>query len=122
MSTEIAALEQDRYDAMRRHDIIRLRELLADEAIYTHSNAESDDKLSYLRKVENGTYFYHAITVTDQAIAIIGDTALVRARMTADVAIAGRRKSIDNRALAVWVRRASGWQLAAYQPTVIPLS
>jgi len=122
MSTEIAALEHDRYDAMRRHDIMRLRELLADEAIYTHSNAESDDKLSYLRKVENGTYFYHAIKVTDQAIAIIGDTALVRARMTADVAIDGRRKSIDNRALAVWVRRASGWQLAAYQPTVIPLS
>ncbi|NGN44650.1 nuclear transport factor 2 family protein [Mesorhizobium sp. CGMCC 1.15528] len=118
--SEIALLENQRYEAMRRHDVATLTRLVAEEMVYMHSNAESDTKEDYLRKVGDGTYVYHRINVSERSITILADTALVFARMAADITVSGRRKAIDNKGLAVWVKDAGRWKLVAYQPTVIP--
>ena len=49
---EIKALEDRRYRAMLAGDMAVLDELCLDDLIYTHSKADSDDKRSYLHKVD----------------------------------------------------------------------
>ena len=40
--------------------------------------------------------------------------------MHADLTAGGTRKTLANRALAVWGRGDGEWRLLAYQPTVLP--
>jgi len=52
MEHAIADMERRRYEAMRQADIAVLREVLDDLLVYAHSNSATDDKESYLAKVE----------------------------------------------------------------------
>ena len=51
---------------------------------------------------------------------MVGDTAIVVGRMTADLTVQGTRKTIDNLALAVWTKDGGEWRLLAYAPTRCP--
>ena len=50
---------------------------------------------------------------------MLGDTAIVVGRMTADLSVEGVRKTIDNLSLGV-TRTSDGWRLLAYAPTRLP--
>ena len=117
---EILLLDDRRYDAMRRHDVEALGNLLHDKVIYTHSDAAFDGKEAYLAKVEGGVFHYHFIEPSERSVTIVGSTALVHGRMRADANVNGALRHIDNFALAVWVREEADWKLLAYQPTVLP--
>jgi ketosteroid isomerase-like protein len=71
-------------------------------------------------KCRQGVYVYHRIDHPVEQVKIIGDVALVMGEMQADLTIRGTRTSLDNTALAVWVRAGSSWKLLAYQPTPKP--
>jgi ketosteroid isomerase-like protein len=117
----IRELEVRRYRAMLDADVDTLSELLADDLVYTHSNAQSDDKTSYLAKVADGTFDYRHIEHPIERIIIAGDCAVVTGQMHGTVVLAGTEKALHNSALAVWSRAANaGWRLLAYQPTVLP--
>jgi hypothetical protein len=55
-----------------------------------------------------------------ERVEVVGDTAIVVGRMTADLLVDGVAKTIDNLALAVWARQDGAWRLLAYAPTVLP--
>jgi ketosteroid isomerase-like protein len=55
-----------------------------------------------------------------ERVEVVGDTAVVVGRMTADLTVGGTPKTIDNLALAVWTRATGDWQLLAYAPTPPP--
>jgi ketosteroid isomerase-like protein len=117
---EILRLDDRRYEAMRRHDVETLAELLHREVTYTHSDAAFDSKETYLAKVKGGIFRYHFIEPSNRSVTVVGDTALVHGRMRADADVNGMLRHIDNFALAVWVRDEGQWTLLAYQPTVLP--
>ena len=55
--TEIAsvlAVEDARFDAMTNNDVDTLRELLADDLHYVHSNGMVEGKAEFLRKIASG--------------------------------------------------------------------
>jgi hypothetical protein len=52
MEHAIADMERRRYEAMKQADIAVLREVLDDLLVYAHSNSATDDKQSYLAKVQ----------------------------------------------------------------------
>jgi 3-hydroxyisobutyrate dehydrogenase-like beta-hydroxyacid dehydrogenase/ketosteroid isomerase-like protein len=116
----IRALEDARYDAVVRGDIPAFAELAHPELTYTHSNGGVDTLDSYREKLESGFYVYHRIDHPIDRIVVEGDTALVVGEMHADITAGGTRKTLANRALAVWVRVGGAWRLLAYQPTVLP--
>jgi ketosteroid isomerase-like protein len=116
----VLAAEDLRYRAMIDADLATLDRLLDDRVSYAHSSGVRDTKAEYLAKVRSGYYVYRRIDHPVERVEIVGDTAIVVGRMTADLTVDGTPKTIDNLALAVWARTAGGWRLLAYAPTRLP--
>ena len=119
---ERAVLEAEdrRYQAMIDADLETMDRLFADEVSYAHSSGVRDTKAEYFEKVRSGYYDYHSIDHPVERVEVLGDTAIVVGRMTADLDVGGTRKTIDNLALAVWARADGEWRLLAYAPTPLP--
>lgn len=117
----IADLEERRYRAMLQADLDALAALLAEEVVYTHSNAERDTKRSYLEKISAGHLRYLHISRPEETIVVAGTTAIVVGRMVADLIVGGAQRHLDNRCIAVWACQDGRWRLLAFQGTVIPI-
>ena len=116
----VLAAEDRRYRAMQDADLVTLDELCADALSYAHSSGTRDTKSEYLGKLRSGYYVYRRIDHPVERVEVVGDTAIVVGRMTADVEVQGLLKTIDNLALAVWTRASGNWRLLAYAPTSLP--
>ena len=116
----VLAAEDRRYAAMVDADLTVLDASCADELSYAHSSGARDTKEQYLEKVRSGYYVYRRIDHPVERVAVVGDTAIVVGRMTADIEVQGAPKTIDNLALAVWTRASGVWRLLAYAPTSLP--
>ena len=117
---QVLAAEDRRYKAMQDADLTTLDELCADELSYAHSSGVRDTKDEWLGKIRSGHYVYRRIEHPVERVEVLGDTAIVVGRMTADLDVDGTRKTIDNLALAVWTRAGGEWRLLAYAPTPLP--
>ena len=116
----VLAAEDRRYDALLGPDLPALERLFHERLSYAHSSGVRDTKAEYLAKIENGYYVYARIDHPVERVDVLGDSAVVVGRMTADLTVAGTAKTIDNLALAVWTRATGEWQLLAYAPTPPP--
>ncbi len=116
----VLAAEDRRYQAMRAADLTTLDELCADALSDAHSSGARDTKDEYLGKVRSAYYVYRRIDHPVERVEVLGDTAIVVGRMTADIEVQGVPKTIDNLALAVWTRASGAWRLLAYAPTSLP--
>jgi hypothetical protein len=116
----VLAAEDSRYRAMLAADLSSLDEQFADGLSYAHSSGARDTKAEYLEKLRRGYYVYRRIDHPVDRVEVVGDTAIVVGRMTADLDVDGVPKTIDNLALAVWTRNAGAWRLLAYAPTPLP--
>jgi ketosteroid isomerase-like protein len=116
----VLAADDRRYQAMQDADLTTLDELFADELSYAHSSGARDTKSQYVEKVRSGYYVYRRIDHPVERVEVVGDTAIVVGRMTADLEVQGTPKTIDNLALAVWTRASGNWRQLAYAPTALP--
>lgn len=116
----INALEDQRYKAMIDKDLGALNRLLGDGLIYTHSNASSDTKASYIEGVRSLKFDYRKAERDNVAVQIYGDTAVVTGRARMEAHVAGTARILNNRFLNVWAKGATGWQMVAWQSTPIP--
>lgn len=115
----IAALENQRYQAMRLGDLETFTALAHTDLVYVHSNGVRDDLASYLEKCRKGLYFYHRIEHQVHEVRRSGDTALAFGEMHADITSHGVAKTLHNRTLSVWLKTGEHWGLVAYQPTPV---
>ena len=114
-------LQARRHRAMVAADLETLDALLDDTLSYTHSDASRDSKKSYLAKVQEGTMRYAEVSSAEDEVLVLSDTAAcVLGRMQLAGEMAGVPRRLENRFLAVWVRRDAQWKLAAFQPTPVP--
>jgi ketosteroid isomerase-like protein len=119
-SEEILRLEEARYGAMLAKDVKTLERLLDEQLVYMHSSGIADSKETYIRGLRDGVWDYQRIARTEQTVKVSGDTALVFNRLAISIKVRGVQKELDNRALAVWVRRDGAWRLIALQSGAIP--
>jgi ketosteroid isomerase-like protein len=117
---QISALEAKRYQAMTDADIETLAELFSANLVYTHSDASSDSKQSYLDRLASGHFDYGVMDHPETSIVVHGDCALVFGDMRGEVVIAGQKRVLNSRTLAVWGRENGNWVLLAFQPTKYP--
>ena len=123
MSTEqeILALENRRYAAMVAADKATLDELLADDIVYTHSNAVVDTKQSYIEGILNGRWAYAKAERPEEKIVVFGDCARVigHVRLTLKNPD-GTTRTVNGRFMNLWVKRNGKWQMTGWQSTPIP--
>ena len=119
---DVLAAENRRYAALLAPDMPALEQLFHDRLSYAHSSGVRDTRDEYLAKIRDGYYEYARIDHPVERVDVLGDTAVVVGRMTADLKVQGTAKTIDNLALAVWTRTAGEWQLVAYASTPLPAS
>ena len=120
LKAEILRREDERYAAMLAKDVAALELLLDEQLVYMHSSGVADSKESYIRGLREGVWDYQRIGRTDQTVKVSGDTAVVFNRIAISIKVRGERKALDNRALAVWVRRGGAWRLLALQSGAVP--
>ena len=120
VAKQISTLEDRRYQAMTDGDLGALEELFSPDLVYTHSDASSDSKESYLAKLASGHFDYGPIEHPESSIVVRGDSALVFGYMRGEVLIGGQQRVLNSKSLAVWVRENGNWALLAYQPTKYP--
>jgi ketosteroid isomerase-like protein len=120
VAEQIRALEQRRYQAMTDGDVDTLDELFSADLVYTHSDATSDSKQSYLDRLTNGYFKYGSISHPETGIVVHGDCVLVIGDMRGEVEIDGKLRVLNSASLSVWVREDDSWVLLAFQPTKYP--
>lgn len=114
------ALEERRRAALLAGDLGALQALLAPDLRYTHSTGACDTRDSLLAKLAGGQIAYRQLAFTQQAVQCTADAGIVGGEMHAEVEREGALRTIAARTLAVWLRRAEGWRLAAFQGTALP--
>ncbi|MEV8148538.1 nuclear transport factor 2 family protein [Arthrobacter sp. NPDC080073] len=116
----IESLEDQRYSAVLSGDLATFEELCHPGLVYSHSSGDRDSLRAYTDKLRTGALRYHRIDHKSEKVTIIGNTALVMLRMSADLTINGAPMTLKCTALAVWVNEADSWKFIAYQSTPQP--
>jgi ketosteroid isomerase-like protein len=118
---QISALEAKRYQAVSEGDFATLDELYSADLVYTHSDATTDSKQSYLDRLATGYFRYGPLEHPEHSIVVRGDCAVVLHDMRGEVLVNGETKrALNSRSLAVWVREDGDWRLLAFHPTKYP--
>ncbi|HEV7350579.1 nuclear transport factor 2 family protein [Telluribacter sp.] len=92
-----------------------LRSILAEELSYGHSSGLIETKAEFLDVILNRKSVFETLEMPDMEIKIVGNTAVVRNKMFADVVTGGVRNKTNLGVLQVWTRGQNGWQLLARQ-------
>lgn len=116
----IERLEDERYAAMLGKDVAALERLLHPDLVYMHSSGVADSKASYIAGVRDRVWDYQHIARSEQTVRLNGPLALVFNRLKIGLTVRGVAKSLDNRALAVWIAEDGAWRLTALQSGMVP--
>jgi ketosteroid isomerase-like protein len=118
-SVELAVmhLEQERIDAMQKGDLATLERILADDFIYTHSNARVETKQQLLEALKSGAFKYEEIKHSDLKAQVYGDTVVLRGKSDLKIKANNLPLAFQIRFLGVYVKANGRWQLTAWQST-----
>lgn len=92
-----------------------LKAVLAEELSYGHSSGLVETKADFMNAVLSGKSVYETMEMPDMKVSIVGNTAVVRHKMIADVIDGGNRMKTNLGVLQVWTRKGNSWQLLARQ-------
>ena len=117
----IRQVETQRFALMMKRDTAALRRYMAEELVYTHSNAMVETREQHLEAIGSGKTIYESIAPVsmsyrwyDQTIAV--GTGTVRSKGSLN----GTPFDVTLRVTTVHVQRDLQWQLLAWQSTRIP--
>jgi len=116
---EILKLEQQWQDALVNGNAAPLETLYHDALIYTHSNASTDNKATYIAKIKSGATKYVSIKRDDIKVSIFGNTAIVTCHWLVHAQAGGNQIHTDARFIHVYLKQKGGWQMVAHQSTLI---
>ena len=113
----ILATEQQRFASMVSRDTVALRPLLADDLLYTHSNALQETKAAHLSAIATGRLVYASMLRETAQVRRYGKMALTNGIVQVTGVVNGT--SFDVRLLytAVYRRVRGQWQLVNWQST-----
>ena len=116
----VIELDRKRMTAMAQKDIATLKELIAEELIYTHSSARLDTKQSLIGNMEAGSTVYTSVVPSDVEAIECGDTVILTGSCRIGVQSAGNAMNFGVRFTDVWANKGGKWQMVAWQSTRTP--
>lgn len=102
-------------DAMLTADRAKLDSLCAESLSYGHSAGTVETKAEFVDANIADPPIWKSISLSDQAVRISGDTAVVRHTMNAETQRDGKAGSVKIGVLLVWQKQAGAWKLIARQ-------
>lgn len=97
-------------------DKAKLGALVAPELSYGHSGGKLDTKESFIDDLMTGVSDFLSITIADQTVRVVGDTAIVRHTLTGDTHDKGKDPGkVNLKILQIWKKQGGEWQLLARQ-------
>lgn len=97
-----------------------LESLAATDLSYGHSSGQVEDKAAFVENIVNGNSDFVSITLTDQTIKIVDNTAIVRHKFAAETNNGGRTGKISLAILLIWQKQKGDWKLLARQAARLP--
>lgn len=107
----VAAVVDKLTEALLSGDRDALSSIAADELTYGHSSGTIEDKAAYVESVASGRTDFTKIDISEQTISIVGNIAMVRHKMSADLG----STHVDLGVLTVWTKTKGAWKLLARQ-------
>lgn len=104
---------------MESADKQALDSLLSDRLSYGHSDGKVEDKKAFITHLESGAYDFVKITISDQAITVSANTAIVRHTLSASTNDNGKPGQVKLHVMQVWQKHKGKWLLLARQATKI---
>ena len=117
---QVRQAERERLAALTSGELAVLERYLSDDLLYTHSSARVETKEEFLAALRSGELKYEAMNHEDLKVRVYGDMALLTGRSAVRVRSRGQENNLQIRFLAVYVRKAGRWQMAAWQSTRFP--
>jgi ketosteroid isomerase-like protein len=116
----IRQLERRRFDLMIKKDLTALRDLLAEDLIYTHSSGVSENREEYLQGFTSGKSVYYAVKPEETKIRLYGNTAFVNGIALVDTDVNGQKTTLRLKYTDAWVKRNGKWQFVTWQSLRMP--
>ena len=102
-------------DAALKADRGQFEALTADQLSYGHSAGRVENKAQFIDGATSGRSTWKFITLTDQTIQIVGNTAIVRHTFTGESERDGKTNPVKLSVLTVWHKQDGNWKLLARQ-------
>jgi hypothetical protein len=116
---EIKKIEQERNQAVLKHDTATLDRMTSDDYTFINQRGELRTKAEILAGFKSGSFNYGAREVTDLEVRIYGDTAVVTGRAKQKGVENSKDYSGENRFTRVYIRQNGRWVSVALQVTLV---
>ena len=117
VATAIESLRKAMVDA----DKATLEKLTDAKLSYGHSGGKIEDKSSFVSNIVSGRSDFLTMELSDQTLAITGNTAIVRHTLIAKTNDNGKEGDVHLHVLLVWVKDGGQWKLLARQAVKPPV-
>ena len=112
----VKAAEKSWATATVAGDEATLRQVLADDLTYTHSNGEIDTKAVFIGNLKSGARKYHKVNHESMDVRLYGNTAVLSATAQVETSQKGGSPSPAHlRFIHVWLFQNGRWQMVAHQ-------
>jgi Domain of unknown function (DUF4440) len=94
--------------------------LTAPELSYGHSSGTIENQAAFIEALVSGTSAFVSIDLSNQTVAVVESTALVRHVLLGQTVSKGVPGTTKLSVLQVWVKRKGNWVMLARQATKLP--
>jgi len=117
----VKAAEKSWASATVAGDEATLKQLLASDLTYTHSNGETDTKAAFIDNLKTGARKYHKVDHESMEVRLYGNTAVLAAVAAVETSQKGGKPNpVRLRFIHVWVWQQGRWQMVAHQSLRLP--
>lgn len=116
---EIKKIEQERNQALLKHDTTALDRMTSDDYTFINQRGELRTKGEILAGFKSGGFNYDAHEISDVKVRVYGDTAVVTGRAKQKGVENSKDYSGENRFTRVHVKQDGRWVSVALQVTLV---
>ena len=114
---EVTARVESLRLAMIGADKASLEDLTSDDLSYGHSSGKIEGKASFVESIVAGTSRFMTISLTEQTVKIVDNTALVRHKLMAETGTKEKPGTANLSVLLIWQKQKGQWKLLARHAT-----
>lgn len=120
-ATDVEAIERARFQTWVKGDVAAMRAVMADDALYCHSNGQCQTKNEFIGEIESKQRVYKKMDLISMTAKALGSYAvLINGTVDVVAEVPGTVAQFRGIYTSVYVRRNGRWQLISWQSTTLP--